>query len=97
MRLEHQRLPGKEFLSVGSGDCEGDDGAVDAALADEGVFGAEGEVRAHHLVADELAVSGTQTWKSRNYTEIQKISPHHILKSTSTPYSCQKCVNFSQN
>ena len=72
-------LPREEFLSVGSGNGEGDDGAVDAALAHEGVLGAEGEVRPHHLVADELAVSGTQTWKSRNYTEIQKISPLHIL------------------
>ena len=58
-------LPSEQFLGVRRGDDEGDDGAVDAALADERVLGAEGEIRAHHLVADELAVSRTQTWKSK--------------------------------
>ena len=81
-RLAHQRLPGEEFLGVRSGDGEGDDGAVDAALADEGVFGAEGEVRAHHLVADELAVSRTQTWKSKNNAKIQMIFPTYNSIST---------------
>ena len=57
-------LPSEEFLSVRRSDDECDDGPVDAALADEGVLGAEGEVRAHHLVSDEIAVSRAETCKS---------------------------------
>ena len=73
--FEFSRLPSEEFLCIRSSDGEGDYGPVDAALADEGVFGTEREVSAHHLVADELAVSWTQTWNSRNQDKIQIIFP----------------------
>ena len=40
--FDFSHLPSEEFLGVWSGDGEGDDGPVNAALADEGVFGTEG-------------------------------------------------------
>ena len=66
--FEKSHIPSEEFLGVGSGDGEGDDGPVNAALADEGVFRAESQVRSNHLVTHEHAIGRTQTWNRRNQT-----------------------------